>query len=323
MRNPIPPLGWLLALIALAAPGCISINLFDGGRKPLVESVVHGTTGPKILMLEIEGIISDTAGAGGLISVGPESTVERVVEQLDKAREDDEVQGLLLRINSPGGTVTASDIIYNQILRFKEERGVPVVAQLMSTAASGGYYIAMAADEVIAHPTTVTGSIGVIFFGVNISGLMEKIGVENQTLVTGEYKDAGTALRPMRKQERAQLQSVLDDMHERFVSVVDKGRANLDTERVASLADGRIYSANQAKEAGLVDGIGNLADSIAHTQIRGGLVEARVVTYHRPREWKQNYYNQAPPREITLRVGPRLPAFERPGFMYLWAPGAH
>lgn len=321
MRNPFSRLGWLLAGLALAAPGCVSISLFDGGRKPLVETVIHGDTGPKILMLEIDGVISETPEIGGLIGMEQESAVERVVEQLDKAREDDEVQALLLRINSPGGTVTASDIIYDEILRFKNERGVPVIAQLMGVAASGGYYVAMAADEVIAHATTVTGSIGVIFFGVNISGLMEKFGVEDQTLVTGPFKDTGSALRPMKKQEREQLQSVLTDLHARFVSVVDTGRADLDREQVAALADGRIYSATQALEAGLVDAVGGLSDSIAHAQIRAGLVDARVVTYHRPREWKQNYYNRALPGEITLQVGPRIPAFERPGFLYLWAPG--
>jgi protease-4 len=322
MRNPFRPAAWGLALLALTLPGCLTVNLWEGGRKPLVETVVEGTKGPKILLLEVQGVLTETPEMEGFFGMERESTVDRIVEQLDKAREDDEVEAVLLRIDSPGGSVTASDVIYDEIQRFKRERKVPVVAQLMGTAASGGYYVAMAADEVVAHPTTITGSIGVVFFGVNISGLMEKFGVQDQTLVTGPYKDAGSPLRPMKPQERAQLMSVLDDLYARFVAVVEQGRPALGAERVTALADGRIYSAPQALELGLVDRIGDIREGIEQTRIRAGLTEARVVSYHRPREWRQNVYSQAPTGEIGVRPGPRLPARERPGFMYLWAPGA-
>lgn len=326
MRSPSRPPTWRLALLALALPGCLTgcltVNLWGGGRKPLVETVVDGTEGPKILLLEVEGVLTESPEMEGFIGMERESTVDRIVEQLDKARTDDEVEAVLLRIDSPGGSVTASDVVYDEILRFKRERKVPVVAQLMGTAASGGYYVAMAADEVIAHPTSITGSIGVVFFGVNISGLMEKFGVQDQTLVTGPYKDAGSPLRPMKNEERAQLMSVLDDLHARFVAVVEQGRPGLEADRVVALADGRIYSAPQALELGLVDRIGDIREGIEQTRIRAGLSEARVVSYHRPREWRQHVYNQAPTGETAVRLGPRLPAWERPGFMYLWAPGA-
>ena len=155
--------------------------------------------------------------------------MSRVREQLDRARDDPEVRALLLRINSPGGTATASDLVYGEILRFKRERGVPVVAQLMGLATSGGYYVAMAADVVVAHPTTVTGSIGVRFVSVSLAGLMEKVGIEDQTLVAGSHKDAGSPLRRLTREERAHLQSVLDDLHSRFEQVVAAGRPNLPT----------------------------------------------------------------------------------------------
>jgi protease-4 len=181
----------------------------------------------------------------------------------------------------------------------------------------------MAADRVIAHPTSVTGSIGVIFVGINLAGLMEKIGIEDQTLTTGAYKDAGSPLRPMRPAERQQLQSVLDDMHARFEQVVVEGRGALDAERVHALADGRIFSAAQALELGMVDELGDLEHSIAVTERLAGLESSRVVRYHRPREWVKNVYARpVVPSEITIRVEPPGRLLQRPGFLYLWAPGA-
>jgi len=300
----------------------VNVQLFGGLPEPLVETVIHGESGPKILLLDIDGVISEAHEDREFLEPGRESMVARVREQLDHAREDSDVRALLLRIDSPGGSVTASDILYQEVMRFKRERGVPVVAHFMGVAASGGYYVAMAADEVIAQPTGVTGSIGVIFVGVNVSGLMQKFGIADQTLTAGAQKDAGSWLRPMKPDEREHLQAVLDDMHERFKQVVATGRPALDRARVDALADGRIFSASQAKANGLVDGLGDLEDAVAASQRRAGLASARVVIYHRPREYRQNLYTQAPepPRVMRLELAPSLP-LPRPGFLYLWAPG--
>jgi protease-4 len=320
-RRPSRPAA-LRALIAVAALplGCITINLPGGPPPPLVETVVHGESGDKILMLSLDGVLSgmpDTDLFGG-----GESPVARAREELEKAREDDAIRALLVRIDSPGGSVSASDNLYQEILRFKRERNVPVVAQLMGVAASGGYYVSMAADRVLAQPTTVTGSIGVIFGGVNLAGLMEKIGVENQTLVSGPYKDAGSMLRPMSDAERGQLQSVLDDMFERFVDVVVQGRPRLAPERVRALADGRIYSASQALEQGLVDGIGSIEDAVAAARREAGLSEARVVSYHRPREYRSNLYSATlPSRRFDLQLSAALPKLPQASFLYLWPSG--
>jgi len=274
------------------------------------------------VLIDIDGVISEASDDHGFLEPPEESMLARVREQLDRARGDSSVRALLLRINSPGGTVTASDILYQELMRFKHDRDVPVVAHFMGVAASGGYYVAMAADELIAEPTTVTGSIGVIFVGVNVSGLMQKLGVTDQTLTAGAQKDAGSWLRPMKPAERAHLQSVLDDMHERFKQTVAAGRHGLDRSRIDELADGRIYSASQAKANGLVDGLGDLEESVAVAQRRAGLASARVVIYHRPREYRQNLYTQAPavPKVMRLELAPSLP-LARPGFLYLWAPG--
>jgi len=309
-------------LACLASAGCVTVQLFGGPPEPLIETVIYGESGPKIVLIDIDGVISESSDDRRLLERSEESMVARVREQLDRARDDSSVRAVLLRINSPGGTVTASDIIYQELTRFKRDRGVPVVAHLMGVAASGGYYVAMAADELIAQPTGITGSIGVIFVGVNVSGLMEKFGVEDQTLTAGAQKDAGSWLRPMQSGEREHLQSVLDDMHERFKQIVAAGRHGLDRSRIDELADGRIYSASQAKANGLVDGLGDLEETVAAAQRRAGLASARVVIYHRPREYRQNLYTQAPPAPNLLRLelAPSLP-LARPGFLYLWTPG--
>jgi protease-4 len=312
----------LLACLALANAGCVTIQVFGGEPEPLVETVIFGDSGPKIALIDIDGVISEQADESGFLEPGREGMPARVREQLDHAREDASVKGLLLRVNSPGGSVTASDILHQEVLRFKRERGVPVVAHLLGVAASGGYYVAMAADEVIAQPTTVTGSIGVIFIGLNLSGLMQKIGVTDQTLTAGAQKDAGSWLRPMKPVERANLQAVLDDMHARFKQVVVAGRPRLDAGRVAALADGRIFSPDQALANGLVDGLGDLEQTVAAVQRRAGLASSRVVVYHRPREHRENLYTKGPalPRALRLELAPPL-ALPRPGFLYLWAPG--
>ena len=279
---------WLSLAWPVALTACIQVTLPVGGPSPLRESVVDGKRGPKIVMIEIDGAIRDQEETGAFGIGTREGTVARVRAELELARQDDEVKALLLRINTPGGTVTASDIVFREIIRFKQERNVPVVAQLMGLATSGGYYVAMSADAIYANPTTLTGSIGVIFVSVNFAGLMQKLGVEDQTIVSGPRKDTGSVLRRMRPEERAQLQGVIEQLSSRFQEVVAQGRPSLSRERIRELADGRVYTAEEAKQAGLVDAIGYLEDGIAETKRRAGLSEARVVTYHRGRESREN-----------------------------------
>jgi protease-4 len=228
----------------------------------------------------------------------------------------------VLRIHSPGGTATASDIIYGEIQRFKAKKPVPVIAQLMGIATSGAYYAAMGSDSVYAQPTTVTGSIGVIFTGVNVAGFMEKLGLADQTITTGPYKDVGSPLRRMTAEERALIQSVIDDLYQRFVVVVETGRPQLTPGRVAELADGRIYSAPQALANGLIDGISDLPSTLDEARRRAGLEEARVVTYHRRREWRENLYT-LPPGVETPALDPTnlMDLLAAPTFAYLWWPG--
>jgi len=173
MRNPLALL--LLALVVLAGCSVVSVDLTPPVR-PLKESTLEGKGRDKVLLLELAGVLAEEP-IFTLESRPAVALLARVREELEKAAEDDQVKALVLRINSPGGTVTASDILYHEIKRFKDRRKVPVVASILDVGASGGYYVALAADRIVAHPTTVTGSIGVLMLTVNSSGLLEKIGV--------------------------------------------------------------------------------------------------------------------------------------------------
>jgi len=323
------------ALLALLLPGCALPPFPFGGPEPLAEKVVDGKGSAKILLLDIDGVLSERGESSAFGLISREGIIARVREELDTARDDPRIVAVVLRVESPGGTVSASDLLYHEIAHFKQEKKVPVLAQLMGVAASGGYYVAMAADAVYAEPTTITGSIGVLFAGVNVSGLMKKLGIEDQTLKAGERKDAGSPLRPMAPAERAELQGLLDDLRGRFCTVVAAGRPKLAPERVRELADGRIFVAPQALDAGLVDGIAYLPETLDEAKRRAGVAEARVILYHRGREWAENIYSRAPfdagpnaaapapPATLRLDLGVDvLPPLRGPAFLYLWWPGS-
>jgi len=316
-----PVRGLALAAALLAPAGCLTVNVVPGPGQGLEERRIQGESGPKILLVEIDGPITSRPEEQ-LFGPDEPSTVGSVREQLDRARRDDDVAAVLLRIDTPGGGATASEILYRDVLRFKQERGVPVVAQLMSLATSGGYYVAMAADEVVAHPTTVTGSIGVLFVGVEFSGLMDKLGISDQTLTGGEQKDAMSPLRPMTPAERSHMQAVVDDLHARFKSVVAEGRPDLSQEEVEALGDGRIFSASQALEQGLVDRTGSLQETIAALEQRLGVPGSRVVAYVRPNEWQPTIYDRGPGAPVLqLDLSQLFGWRPSPGFHYLWWPG--
>ena len=320
---------WSIALtlvIALALAGCsvISVDLTPQIR-PLEEKTVEGNGRDKILLMEVSGFISDEAVSSGLgIGLAPPRVplLVRVREELDKAAKDPRVKALLLRINSPGGTVTGSDIIFREIQLFKEKAKVPVVAAMMDVAASGGYYIALAADTIVAHPTTVTGSIGVIMVSANAEGLLQKLGVAANTIKSGEHKDMGSPFRKLTSEERAIFQSVIDELQRQFVAKVAE-RRKLPPETAATLADGRIYTAEQALAHHLVDRIGYLPDALEVAKRAAGLEEGRVVVYQRPHQYRATYYahaeSPASGLEASLAQLATL-AGAGPKFLYLWAP---
>ncbi|MDH5738809.1 MAG: signal peptide peptidase SppA, partial [Nitrospira sp.] len=250
--------------------------------------------------------------------------IARRNDQLTRASKDEQVKAIVLRINTPGGTVTASDIIYHELKTFKAARKVPIIASIMDIGTSGGYYIAAAADTVLAHPSSVTGSIGVIMLTVNAKGLLEKIGVEATAVTSGPRKDMGSPFRTMTMEERAIFQGLIDSFYQRFLNIVQEGRSNLQMEQIKRLADGRIYTGEQAKAAGLVDEIGYLEDAVELAKKKAGLTEARVVTYQRPGEYSNNVYSRIlAPGALAGLADFDLASFVRggtPQFMYLWMP---
>jgi protease-4 len=218
-------------------------------------------TGDKVAVLPVTGLIADS---------------ENTIEQLRKFAKDDSVKAIVIRINSPGGGVGPSQEIYEEVRKLSGKK--VVVASMGALAASGGYYIACAAQKIYANPGTITGSIGVIMQFVNVKDLIDKIGLKGMVVKSGAFKDIGSPVREMKPEERELLQGVIDNVHSQFVGAVAEGR-KLDRGKVADIADGRIFSGEQAKALGLVDALGNLEDAVAEAgklaKIEG---EPRVVT---------------------------------------------
>lgn len=313
-----------LLLLTFLLSGCVFISL--PAIEPLAEKTVEGKGDNKVLLIDISGMIKDEETSGLLgVETRPNLTA-RIKEELGKAAADSDVKAVVLRINTPGGSVTTSDIIAHEIRMFKQEKKVPVIAELMDTAASGGYYIAASADKIIANPTTVTGSIGVIAFSVNASGLMDKIGLTNQTIKSGDRKDIGSPLRPMTEEDRKILQSVINDMYERFLDQVMEGRKaqNFSREELRKIADGRIFTASQALELKLIDSIGYLDDAVAEARKAAGVKEARTITYAPARSYKNNIYSKigasAPTGINFINIDGGLTRKFGMDFMYIWMP---
>ncbi|GKS66391.1 multidrug transporter [Nitrospira sp.] len=204
------------------------------------------STEDRIALIRIEGVIVDS---------------QATVGELKKFGENPSIKAIVLRIDTPGGGVVPSQEIYDAVKRVRNKSNKAVIASMGSVAASGGYYIAAATDRIVANPGTLTGSIGVIMETANLEGLLQKIGVEGVIIKSGKYKDVGSPLRKMSAEERGLLQAVMDDVHKQFIEAVAEGRS-MELRAAQVLADGRIFTGRQAKEAKLVDELGDLEDAI-------------------------------------------------------------
>jgi len=208
------------------------------------------------------------------------------MKQLREAREDDSIKAVILRINSPGGSAAASQEVGEEIDRLREA-GKVVVTSMGDVAASGGYWLAAKTDYIVANPATMTGSIGVIMRFQELKGLYDKLGITDNTIKSGPLKDIGSEARPMTPAERQLLQGMVNDIYEQFVDVVAEGR-DLPREKVKALADGRIFTGRQAKEAGLVDELGNFYTAVEKTRELAHLDEsAQLVELGKPSPWRK------------------------------------
>lgn len=312
----------LLLLSLLPLSGCAFVNVpIFAPPSPFEEQVLEGEGKKKILLLDISGTISEQDKSGGLLGGRSASMVSLVHETLQKAEKDDDLGALLIRINSPGGTVTASDIIHHDITEFKKRKKIPVVACIMATGTSGGYYIAAAADQIIAHPTAITGSIGVILMKFNVMGLMGKLGVEEQTIKSGDKKDIMSPFRRATPEEEKLAQEIINQLYARFLDVAMARPGNkLSREELRILADGRVYTAGQALAARLIDKTGYLDDVITDLRKSIGDDKAKVISYYRPGSYKGSIYAGAEAKDGFGDILGNLDSISGASFMYLWRP---
>ncbi len=269
--------------------GLISgIALPSGGQfgdNRVTEKVVEGEGPDKIAVVRLSGMILTEAAPISPLSGGvSDITPGRVGRFLDQAARDEDVKGVVLFVNSPGGSAVASDMIFERIQEFKSETKKPVVVSMGDTVASGGYYISAAADRIVANEATITGSIGVIARLYNLSELYSKIGVKSETFKKGEFKDIFSEARDRTEEEQQMIDGILNDAYEMFLAKVAEGRSGATdqqwtVEDVRQVAEGRIYSGVSARDAGLVDEIGNLSTAIDMTKSLSGTEKAQVVEY--------------------------------------------
>ncbi|MFD2042885.1 signal peptide peptidase SppA [Ornithinibacillus salinisoli] len=252
-------------------------QMFAFQDKKFVEEIVEEGIGNKIVVLHLDGVIQDTAPST-LINTTSYNH-KRFLEMLDEAGKDNSVDGIILRVNTPGGGVVESAEIHDKIVDIQNEYEKPIYVSMGNTAASGGYYISAPADKIVAHPATLTGSIGVIMEGYDLSGLAEDLGVDFNTIKSGEFKDIMSFSREMTDEERDILQTMIDDMYADFVKVIVDGRG-MSEATVRDIGDGRVYTGKQAQENGLVDALGSMDDTIAMMKEDYDWDDVQVVKYN-------------------------------------------
>lgn len=323
--------------MALGAGGClpdrVTIDLSPGSEKLQQTTVMAddgaGDNSAKVAMIDVRGLILD-APTIGLVGAGP-NPVDELAARLDEAAKDPTVRAVVLRINSPGGAVTSSDTCYREIRRFSERTGKPVVASLADIAASGGYYIALGADHIVAQPTTVTGSIGVIFQTFNFSEGMERWGIHGRAVVSGPNKAMASPFEEAKEAHYAILQGIVDDFYGRFRGLVAERRPMVSGDDLDTYTDGRVVTGVAAAEIGLADETGDLRDAFEAAKRLAKIPSARLVKFHSDGRAPRSPYASGALFEpsasgstinlmqVNLAAGL---SSSGAGFYYLWVPPA-
>lgn len=302
--------GLWIAAFALAGGGFLGRpTTLQQWEEQLLEDA---DTSDKVAMVSVSGeIFSDPEG----LTLG--ASDENITSQLDQALDDPDVAAVILELDTPGGGVVPSDLIYRKVLKVREQ--IPVVALMEDVAASGGYYVASGANRIVANPASLTGSIGVIMFLPNLEGTAEKLGVRPLVLKSGPHKDIGSPFREMTGEEIAILQEIIDEAYDQFVNAVVEGRG-MEESKVRELGDGRIYTGRQALDLGLVDSIGDRDDAFAAAIQLADLPEARLVRYTRTLGITEALLNLEANLDVTRALEDLFAAENRPGLSYLWLP---
>jgi protease-4 len=331
-------LGCLIIFLVLALIASVAVNCLQLAASVGVDSTSIGTVRQKekftevleqegsaksrdrIVRIDLEGIISSTSSDGILGAVSMD--VDGVKRALEQAVGDSSVKAIVLRVNSPGGEVTASDMLYNAVKEAAKKK--KVVIYMDSLAASGGYYVSCGATKIVANETTLTGSIGVIIQSLNYSEAFGKFGLATMTFASGKFKDSLSGSRPMRDDEKAYVQSLVSDMYEKFVGIVSEARGISKDELKASIADGRVFTGTEAKKLKLVDQLGYVEDAYALARQLGSAPDAMVVKYQRHRGFGDLFgalgESRAQKQNVTVDITGGLLAHLQPGQMYLLPP---
>ena len=316
----------LFIIVSLTGCGMPSLLITPVQNANTLEEVAaqpeRSSGGGKIAIIELEGMLMN-ARTGGFLQPG-ENPLSVFSQELDQAEGDSSVKAVVLRVNSPGGTVTTSDAMYALLLRFKAHSHKPVVASVQEVAASGAYYVSCGADRIVAQPTSIVGSIGVIFNTFNFTGTMDKLGASSVAIKSGPLKDMGSPFKPMTNDERIVMQGMVDEYYARFISILKTNRPALAESNVKIATDGRVFSGERAKQLGLIDDIGLLEDALDQARTLANAPRAKAIMYKRPYGYRGSVYaNASTPQpqaanvtKLELPTGPLLPG----GFYYLWNP---
>ncbi len=292
------------------------------GTEQIKEVVLKpGPSKNKVLVVNLNGFISSSHPTS--ILKKEESPVSRISYRLEKASKDPRVKGIILCLDTPGGEVTASDIIYTEILDFKKKTNLPVVALMMGVAASGGYYVASACDFIIAHPSSITGSIGVVSIFPDVHELVDQLGIQVNIIKSGEMKDAGSFLKELSPKEKDIFQEIVNEYYQTFLDAVYQNRKEvLSKEELAYLADGRVYTGSQALQLKLIDEVGYFNAAQDKINQLAGIQEAQVVTYTYYPQKTTNIYSAESSQKSFTRENVYSKLFQSlpSGFYYLWLP---
>jgi len=325
---------WLAIFLAAGLALSLFINMLlaavvgggGSGAGSYLQEVVESGGPAKVVLIEVEGILMDSAG--GLFGGGP-SIVDSTIKQLREASKDDSVKAIVLAVNSPGGGVSASDMLWNEVKKTRDA-GKKVVVFMGELCASGGYYLSAPADRIVASPTTLTGSIGVILTHMEHHELEKYVGVKMNSIKSGPHKDILSGSRKMTEEERQILTKLVERMYERFVDIVIEGRKGKGKfpearEDVKKIADGRIYTGQEAVELGLADQTGYLEDAVTEARKLAGAPNATLIKYTRPPSLLSALLGAQGERAVNINTGVQIDASRlleamTPRLEYRWQP---
>jgi len=285
-------IGWLFILLGvILCQGCayISLDLADLMQiQPFEERVLQPGTKDKVLVIEILGVIRTTAGRNAFSA--KQGTMERIDDVIEKAKKDKNIKGIILRIDSPGGAYTASDLVLRKIESYKKTQEIPVVACITDSGTSGAYMIALSADHIVALPSAIVGNVGVILPSISLEGLMDKLGIDNQTITSGKFKDTGNPLRDMNEEDKGILTDIVMEFQRNFLKMVKEKRP-VTEEDLAIISDGRVMTSTVGMKYHVIDEVGYFEEALTKVETLAEVEKPTVIIYRRKGENKGGFYS--------------------------------